>query len=80
MCRQDADGIGAKPDEGGMAERDQRAAADQEIERHRCNSEDHHPPAQAEQMLAPEVRGDREQRKQQEDADRQELRRACASA
>ncbi len=31
--RQDADRVGAEPDEGGVAERHQRAVADEEIER-----------------------------------------------
>ena len=39
---EDADRIGAEPDERGVPERDQRAVADQQIERERRDGEDHH--------------------------------------
>src|SRR4029078_13343311 len=74
MRGENADGIGAEPDEGGVAERDQRAVADQEVERDRSNREYHHPRPQSEKMLATRHRRRRRQhRERQEDADRQDL-------
>ena len=75
MRREDADGIGAEAEEGGVAERDQRAVADQEIERDRGDGEDHHPRHQAEQIARhpPTARPAGSSREHQEDADRQRL-------
>ena len=73
-----ADRIGAEPDEGGVAERDQRAVADQEIERNRGDGEDHHPRPQAEQIAAARSSAaSGSSGKRQENADRQNLE--CAA-
>ena len=49
--RQDADRIGAEPDEGRMPEGDQAGIADQKIERDRGDREHHHARADIDQIL-----------------------------
>src|SRR5262245_4910112 len=72
--RENADRIGAEPDEGGVAERDQRAVADDQIETERRDGEDHHPQEQADEMALPRQRGGGGQQRQGgKDQDRRQL-------
>ena len=81
MGGEDADRIGADADEGGMAERDQRAVADQQIEPERGDGEDHHPREQVEQIgFRAERRGQRHQREAEEDRERQHFRDAARAS
>src|SRR5215211_1222853 len=74
MRGKDADRIGAQPDERGMAERDQRAVANDQIEAERRDGEDHHPHEEADQMTLPCQRcGGRQQRQGGKDQDRRQL-------
>src|SRR5262249_12884176 len=69
-ARENADRIGAEADEGGMAERDQAAVTDQEIEGERGDRKDHHPRAEAEEVAAAaDQRRRRDEREQDEDTD-----------
>ena len=70
---EDADRIGAEPDEGRMAERDQRAVADQQIERERRDGEDHHARDEAQHIGFGLERGEQRHAaaKSEKDRDRQ---------
>src|SRR5262249_59438179 len=67
--RENADGIGAETDEGGVSERDERAVADEKIERDRGDGEDHHPRSQADEIdVAGQQRHDRNESEREKDA------------
>ena len=61
---QDADRIGAEPDECRMTERDQAGIADQKIERDGGDREHHHAGADVEQILPGRERRDRGQQRE----------------
>jgi hypothetical protein len=71
---EDADRIGAEPDEGRVTERDERAVADQQVERERRDGEDHHARHQAQHIgLAPEAREQGHDREDEKDRKRQRV-------
>ena len=71
---EDPDRIGAEPDEGRMAERHQRAVADQQVERERRDREDHHAGDEAQHIgFGPERREQRHEREDEKDRDRQRV-------
>ena len=74
MRRQNADRIGAEPDERRMAERHQRAVADQQIERERRDGEDHHARDEAQHIGFGLERGEqRHDGEHEKDRDRQRM-------
>src|SRR6516165_4804971 len=79
--RENADGIGADADEGGVSERDQRAVADEKIERDRGDGEDHHSRSQADEIgAAGKQRHDRNESEREKDASRQRLQAAARAS
>ena len=68
--REDADRVGSKPDEGGVAERDQPGITDEKVERDRGDREHHHAAADIDQILPRRQRSDDRQEREDDENQR----------